>query len=459
MTLYNFLLFLPGVLSGMLIIHLIWREGGPFALLLKASLGTGLGLGINSIFYFFSLVIAPGKLNILPLMLALLAVLLILTIRQKGKWHSPLPYQPRLSPLQWTLTAMATLATGLLLISFLNLVKGLPQGAFDSWSIWNRTARFIFRDTENWKATLSPELHPGAHPDYPLLIPLNVAWGWQSLGQETDRTPQVQALLFMLASVGLIYSSLGLARSPGQAGLGTLLLSGTPLFVLTASGLLADAPIMYFISASTILIYLALTRGEGKLMILAGFMAGLAAWTKNEGLLFLLTGALGLGLTRFADLRGSLLNFALGATFPLAVVLFLKSLAPPGDLFSANNLAQLTDLSRYWIILRTLGEMALHFGDWPFSLPLALLAYALVVQPGPPPGSNRSIFTIAAILGLQFLGYMAVYLLSPYDLQWHLTTSVQRVLLQLFAAGVFLYFLVLREPEAVFAEQPGAVKR
>ncbi len=94
--------------------------------------------------------------------------------------------------------------------------------------------------------------------------------------------------------------------------------------------------------------------------------------------------------------------------------------------------------------------MALQFGDWPVSLLAVLAIYALIVRFAPRTGSRQSIFTIGAIIVLQFLGYCAVFLLSPHDLEWHLRTSLGRLLLQIYPAGLFVYLLLVREPEEIF---------
>ncbi len=108
---------------------------------------------------------------------------------------------------------------------------------------------------------------------------------------------------------------------------------------MSASGLLADVPILFFMLSSLVLMYLALTRGQGSPMVLSGLMAGLAGWTKNEGLLFILAAVLGLSLTRYKDMRRSLFLFAAGLALPLAVILYFKGIAPPGDLLGAGNSA------------------------------------------------------------------------------------------------------------------------
>ena len=91
MTLQSFLVFLPAILSGSLLIHLLWPEREPAALLLKASLGAGLGLGLASILYFISLLLMPGKVNLLPVTLAVLAALgIVVLLRERGqRWDVP----------------------------------------------------------------------------------------------------------------------------------------------------------------------------------------------------------------------------------------------------------------------------------------------------------------------------------------------------------------------------------
>lgn len=450
MTLASLLLYLPGMLAGFFLVHLLWPERNLYALILRASLGPGLGLGVSSLLYFINLLAAPERPVVLPLMLLLAIALLAAVIL---RWHNnPLTLTglPRPTRLQWALAACALTAAALMLLAFGNLVTAQPQGAFDAWAIWDRAARFIYRDPLHWQAALSPDLYWATHPDYPLLVPLNSAWVWGTLGAETVRTPAVQALCFLVGSLGLVFGGVGLTRSLGQAALGVLLLGGTPFLALSASGLLADVPIMYYLTASLVLMFLALTREPGALMVLSGFMAGLAAWTKNEGLLFLLAAVLGLTLTRYADLRRSLVRFALGAALPLAAVLIFKSLAPPNDMLGAGaSLSRLVDPARWLILLRALGGMVLRFGDWPISLPLLLAVYALVMRLAPPPGSKTALFTVAFILALQFLGDCAIYLLTPHDLAWHLGTSLARVLLQLFPAALVVFLLTVREPERV----------
>ncbi len=51
-------------------------------------------------------------------------------------------------------------------------------------------------------------------------------------------------------------------------------------------------------------------------------------------------------------------------------------------------------------------------------------------------------FRIAVItLALTLAGYFAIYVITPYDLYWHLRFSLNRLFLQLWPSVIFLFFL------------------
>ena len=96
MTLASFFVLLPGVLSGGLLVHLLWSDRRLSALLLKASLGAGLGLGLSSLLYLGSLVVSGGRIRILPVTLALLVLLGIMTVRRERRaGGGPQRWRPR----------------------------------------------------------------------------------------------------------------------------------------------------------------------------------------------------------------------------------------------------------------------------------------------------------------------------------------------------------------------------
>jgi len=458
MTLLSVSLFLIPALTGTLLIHLLLPERGIAFLLFKLALGMGLGLGVNSIIYFLTLLIAPAWPRaslILPG--GLLILVLTLTILQERKRNTPLLTFPQISRVQWILlgvTASALFFSGLI---FFNWTQSRPQGAYDAWGIWNRSARFIYRDPENWQATLSPDLYWGTHPDYPLLVPLNVAWGWSAIGHETPRTPMVQSAFFLAANLLLMFSSIYMTRTLGQASLATLVMVSTPVFISFGYGQIADSPLAFFILATTTLIYMYFKFDQPKYLILAGFIAGLGAWTKNEGLLFAVVSLFALFLApgREEFSRG-LRWYALGLLIPMIVVLYFKiALAPSSDLFAIgeNNtslLARVLDFSRYWIIIRAVVKTLFTYAGWPISIFIQMAVYALIMRVDGSKVSRHGALVIAVAVILQLFGYFAIYVVTPHDLVWHLNSALGRLIFHIFPTTVFLLFASVVDPENVF---------
>ncbi|HEY2981395.1 MAG TPA: glycosyltransferase family 39 protein, partial [Anaerolineales bacterium] len=384
---------------------------------------------------------------------AMLVLLLIVVIAQPQT--SEVFKTSEVSRLQAALLGLALIALIFSALVFFNLNKARPQGAFDAWSIWNRAARFIYRDTENWRATVSPELYWGNHADYPLLIPLNVAWAWQAVGGETQRVPMAQSGLFLFACIGLMFASVAYQRTLGQASLAALVLMGVPVFLTIGSGLISDIPLTYYMLAACVLLYFYFNTGRPSWLMLAGLMAGLGAWTKNEGLLFVVVSLPVVALASRKDGLIPLRTYLLGLAIPMAVVIYFKlALAPANDLFPAGGgdvLGKITDPSRYWIVLKALGMQALSFAAWPFSIFIQLAIYAFIVRLAPPRDARQGMQAVGAILLLQMLGYCAIYILTPHDLEWQLGTTINRLFLHLFPSALFLYFCSVTVPEQIFA--------
>jgi len=447
MTISSFFIFIPSILLGILTIHLVWPERHPLTLLLKLSLGVGLGLGISSILYFLILQVAPGRISIRGIQIILATNLLIFTaIRERNrKWNGV--YLPRLSGLQWGLACTALIAFVISILTFFNTIVSRPQGEYDAWSIWNRAARFIYRDPENWQATLSPDIAALGHADYPLLVPLNVAWGWETLGGETLKVPMAQSALFTFAIILLMFSSLAVTRTIGQASLASAVLMASSGFILNGTNLTADIPLMFFIFASVVLMYLFSLNRNSTLLVLSGFMAGLAGWTKNEGLLFMAISPIAVIIVFPKKMSLPFLYYLAGMAIPLAIILYFKSMTPPNDLINSGNslIEKVKDVSRYWIILKSLSTVILDAHVIVFTI------YTVIMQSHPNHSSKQGIYTVATLLILQLLGYYAIYVITPNDLAWQLVTTQNRLIMHIIPPGLFLCFNIAADPETIFS--------
>ena len=458
------LVFTPAILSGMLLVHILWPDRTFWSIIFKACLGIGIGLGLRSLLYFLYLLILPGHNAFIYIDLVCLGCLLIIAAARelrggRSGWSPGL--LPSLTPTQHALVIISGIVFVISLLSTANYLLRRRQGDWDAWMMYNRAARFVYFDQAHWLESFSPQMDPIFHADYPLLLAMNIAASWEMLGRDSAAVPMLQSALFALACAGLTVSALAVVKSVGQAALGLTILWGIPVFVNEGARQMADVPMAFFVLATGTLLYLYVLRGSAGLMVLAGITTGLAAWTKNEGSVLVVGAAAAVVLT-FARRHfwRSTLSFAAGLAVPLAVALSFKLfLAPSGDIVSAvagGSTNQLADVTRHTLILQYLWSEIKGFGSWGIAglgigiIPFLAIYYVLFRSPVSP--EHRPAYSAGiAILIIQVLGYYAAYLVSPYDLAWHLSYSSTRIVLQIFPLLLFLTLCASQEAEQVLA--------
>lgn len=426
-----------------------WSLPGPDKRRLRLALAPGLGMGLSSLLEFLGL--ALGWERMTPIVeLTLVVVLTALLVRAKGG-------RPRVEGMSTTgharprtlalvLGILATLA----FVSFVLRSLEAPHGESDAINIWNLHARFLFRSPEHWQDMFAPTLGY-SHPDYPLLLPGFIARTWSRLGTDTTLVPILAALGFATSLVALLLEALRDRGLPRAGWLGACVLLASPSLTTFASAQLADVPLAFFYLASLVL--LTQSRTSGKSLALAGFCAGLAAWTKNEGQLFLLLFAGGsllwLRQQRPEKIGRSLLALLLGALPPLIALAWFKLvLAPANDLVgpaeTAGIVAKLLDPGRYVDVMLGIAQGLLRLGDGWLLWVLALLVFL----PRQSQARTRATRGLALALALStLLGYAMVYIALSGDVSEHMATSLPRLLFQLWP--LMLFGLLTLDPELV----------
>lgn len=471
MTLLLILSVLIAWLTGFLFVCLFWPGQGAWhdRLSLKGFLAVGFGSGISSCHLFLWLTAfksAGGGFIAaeIILSLALLAALLY-QMRKRGAAKdgegAPLPTTAPTHRPSRLIAAAFCLVLACAFAIFTVLISREPHGQYDAVAMWNTKARIIFRGGVRWTDAFSGYVQ---HPDYPLLLPLSIARGWTYLGKDPTVVPSVLAILFTFGTVGLLVSSVSALRGKTQGFLAGLVLFGPFTFISHGISQYADFPLAFFFLAALVLFSLqdrAPARGQG-LLVLAGLAAGFSAWTKNEGILFLLT----VVAARFAvvvPLKGlkvygkQLLYFTYGLLPILVILFYFKSqVAVANDIIGAQGshslVGKLTDASRYQLILGALAGQFEKFGGWKPN-PIYLLAlYPLCVGVKVEGRDRPGVLTSVVALCLLLLGYCFIYLITPNDLNWHLSTSLDRLLLQLWPSFVFTYFSIVRTPDEASLE-------
>jgi len=451
--------------AGIQIVRTAWHpRAGVFSRLLQFTIASALGLGISSCTFFLWLALPEARS--LPLAVAepaffACAAVAFFLLEKRGSFllsntaPGPSSGAPARAAGFDRLTMGLVIGFCLVLacaaVSMILVLINRPLGLGDAYAIWNVKARFLFRDQGQWMKAFSPLMF-ATHPDYPLLMPAGIARLWTYLGSETRIVPQVIAVFFTLATVSLLAASLSILRSVKQGLLAAVFLLAAPLFVRLGSWQYADVPLGFFMLAALVLLTLKnVIGGNGYgLTFLAGMMAGFAAWTKNEGNLFVLAVFIALSAVILAKrdyrlwVRESSV-FLAGCLPVIAVLIYFKlRCAPPNYLFrsldSGSVAAGLLNLQRFLLITKAFVREFFHWGD---GLTAVFLGYAILA--GLSGAWRKSVGAPAGfiVLFLMLAGYCATYMVTPLDLGWHLATSLDRLLAQLWPTFLFTAFLVI----------------
>ncbi len=451
-ALAGILCFVTGFLVVALGLGLRSRSG----LLLHISLSAGFGLAVFSIIYFLARL--SGFLHLWVIEGALCAILVLALVSLRNRRASTAPdLNAQHAPPRCLLVAFGV---ALLAALYSAIVRALarPYGSgWDSFAIWNLHARFLYRGGIYWRDGFSP-LIPWSHPDYPLLLPAAIAHFWTVMGRESSALPAVIGLVFTFSTVGLLFCGLDLLLSRTPALLGAMFLLCTPFFIDLGTWQYADVPLSFFILATLVLLHLhdrlANSGVESRsILAMAGLAAGFAAWTKNEGVLFLvavLLARMWLSFRQSSRGRSPISQIApmLLAVAPIftLIAFFKRAIAPPGDLFSdpATMLHKLEDPSRYWAVLKWYCRELVRFGEWwLIPIPILMLVLYFLMKSSIARAEKETVRASAIALIMALAGYFFIYLITPRDIYWHLRFSLSRLFLQLWPSAIFLFFVAL----------------
>jgi hypothetical protein len=477
---FLFLSFIAPVLVGVLLTFIFFpsKTNQLTYWLFKLCFGIGLGIGITSCVYFISLVLHPSGYIFMMIETALMFVLIIVTclLSKTGYFKRKQGFFSEAFTTFKFRQLIPITFYGALVASIISMVMASlkePHGKWDAWLIWNLHARFIHRGGDYWRDFFSSGLD-WSHLDYPLLIPLSIARGWKYIGGESLVVPLFFSILFTLMTIGLICSSLSILRSKSQGYLSGLVLMGSPFFVVLGASQTADVPLSFFLLATLVafVFYDRFYDHYDPVLIMAGIAAGLSAWTKNEGLLFLIV----VMMTRFLTVtydKGwkasakQTMWFIMGLLPVLMIVIYFKTnLAPATDLFSGQTsqemISKLFDFQRYYQVLITYLLLGISFTQGVIDIRtgirfdpgvaniILLSVYVILVGMRIDRKDKLNILNGWMILLFILAGYFFIYVISPHDLKWHLPTSLNRLLIQLWPSTVFLCFMMARTPEDAF---------
>lgn len=430
-------------------------------LVLTLCLGTGLGLGITSctIFFWLTLIGPPDSYYFaaelsLAVILSLSAYYRIRHSADRAQTDSGINFETNTGTIIW----LRNIFLILILISVGSfLLKAFlqdPHGKWDAIDTWNFRARWLFRGGADWAYAFSLRAKDGL--DYPLLLTVSVFRMWQAIGKDLIIVPIFIAGIFTFGSYLLLFSSLALLRGSNQGYLAAIFLLVSTQFLNIGTYQYADVPLAFFILATVFLFslkdrYPQLTY---PIVYLAGLTASCAAWTKNEGQLFLALVIFVYFIARLRKRKWSrtlkeLAGFVCGLTPVLSTLIYFKlNFALENAHIRANPLKQLgtylTDIDRYIIVGTKWFDKFLTFNDGIVWLGLVYFYFS---------GFDRSdlvqkrILSPAALLLLMMGGYFLIYVIYPGNPTDLLSASLRRVIIQFWLTWVFIFFYCVKGPE------------
>lgn len=439
---------LVALAGGALLLVLTRREHWPrlFRLAAALALGPGLGFGLISLAYFFWVFAGyppPNRWVLLGSALVLAFLLVAATRRPRGDragiWELFLG-SSRLA--RFIALALVVINLGLLLASFPQISECRRHGSWDATAIWNVRALTLSRADGELSGTFA-EMRNLVHPDYPLLLPAALAAQYALLGREDMAIPQITGFLFALALGAAVFFAAARVGSVTAGAAAAAVLWATPNFWRWAFAQCADVPLAYFLVIAAVAVSSQLgDRQSGRLPpSLAGLFLGLLAWTKNEGLvLALILGAAVLGLQVWVHgrdrTRWSRMAWVVAGALPalLALVLFKLYWAPVDDVgrFLDGSLSRALEIERwrtvalgFWNEVNPVTGRAQWGLMWPFLGICGILIGRYRSE------SGAAVLFLWWAVPAAYVCYFGIYLVTPYSLEWHLDTSVNRLLLQL----------------------------
>lgn len=463
-----FFSILISFLLGLISCIIIFRKNEDINLRLLINLSLPLGIGISSVI-FISLNLLGLPFHLISLIEIALIIFLIFKIKIFKKiilqfeWfkQNKLVLQNETNHLDRLLQGpILLLITGIYIyallmdvgIFYFDSIKE-PHGLWDAWNYWNLKAKFISRAPSEWSNLFQKVVSDDLHLDYPLLQTGYIAQCWLLMKNESLLVPIIFAFIFTFCTIGLLSSSVSFFTNKTKGFIAGLILLATPFYMTMGDSQYADNIVGFFYLATVVLLTFARkgTSVKPNFLIAAGFAAGLSAWSKNEGLLFItclfVSQLTLLFFKNYRELLVDLKHILMGMLPVLLLIAYYRiAIAPPNDIVHAQGketLIKLTEYSRYAMICTWYVEQSRIFGRWILN-PWWLFLLGILYKGINLKENRNSLISTFVLLVLMLIGFFFIYIITPLDLVFHLSTSLHRLYFQLFPTFIFIYFIAIK---------------
>ncbi|HID63732.1 MAG TPA: hypothetical protein EYP49_13490 [Anaerolineae bacterium] len=354
--------------------------------------------------------------------------------RDKSDFHRFYPWKRALTLVIAITVLLTTLANSVIALYW-------PIRSWDAVAIWGVKGKAIAAS-----GTIT-SLEYGAHPYYPLHWPLMI-----SLASILDGDKLVKALLSLTfaALLAVFYSNLrrfcGLLRS----WLATLALATTPFLLYHSTIAYANLTMSFYYTASVLYLLNYFHHRKLGSLLLSGLMAGIATWTRPEGLLLLGLNLLVLLIfsLRRKLLRSSLLYILPPCCFVFPWIVYSKYILNISNPFWSYTVTAITSLltshvdwDKLATVLQYLGRTIGAYGQWGGVWIAFLVIVALCID-----RVKRHSYLLSIIfLNIAMVVFMYYSTPEINPLSWWLKTGFNRMILHFFPLLVFAAALLTQE--------------
>lgn len=468
---YAFLWLTALLLVGWAFLRLLLRDAGKLDAALWLPMSFALGVGVVGLAMTL-LQLIVGRWNAALLILAI-ALLYAITWSVRGRRGSNPEFQGFEAPggklpLGW-IGAVGAMVTLLLALNFTNAVT-FPFTSYDGRAIWNYKAMILQEERTVHTESFTDPLRVHYHRDYPLTVPTANLGIMALLGGNNERA------IRLFYSTVFVYQGLfifGALRRLGAgwvlSSLGVLYLAGTAFRndwnekdANTLNSGSADFPLALMVSIAAVMNVLWWRERATWQWICTAVFLAMGVLVKAEGILFV-AAALGgnaIGLLFAAKGTRAVSARTLAAMSGLMVILVLPWILLKQSLPNHydESYAAMLD-SDYLLRLHerlpvVLDGFRIHLTDWSrwgLQWPVFLIV-PLVAAAG---WCRRGDSFLDGMLLLWLLALLVVYLLTPLDLRFHLSTSLNRLLSQVVPLCLIRVLWFVQDRGSLYLGIPG----
>ncbi|MBI5234403.1 MAG: hypothetical protein HY880_08620 [Deltaproteobacteria bacterium] len=304
-------------------------------LLEKAVLGFGFGFGLLSIESFLlgfsDLPLTFPYMALAQVVFAMPFLIAVYLRRGQASAHKEKKAFDR--PGKWEIAVISALALWICLKIVFVLYSGFnkPFTSFDFWTQWGAGGKLFFYAHGLILDSADENFFGRGYRIYmghPLLTTMTQVWISNVLGGYHETFAKSWSSVYFLSL--LLFFMLAIKKEGGfmVAIVATFFLSTLPLLTFHAQDGYADLTLSFYVLAGAVFLWWYMEKGTSRFLMLSGLFMAMAAFTKNEGLLYLFFTGVSLVFYILLEKRGrwmDIVRFALPALIFISPWIIFKA--------------------------------------------------------------------------------------------------------------------------------------